>query len=83
MISGSVISTGASVISTVLTTTEVIGTVVIGTVVINPRPAAAGGETESAPLTDFRDNSKTVPDIDAKFKVTYPTLILHGQCKFY
>ena len=39
---------------------------------LNPRPAGGGG-VESALLPNFRDNSKTVADIDTKFGY----LILH------
>ena len=39
---------------------------------LNQRPA---GGTESAPLLDFLNNSKTVADIDTKFGIPYPTPI--------
>ena len=42
---------------------------------LNPRPAGGGG-AESAPrLPKFRDNSKTVADINTKFGVPYPKYI--------
>ena len=41
---------------------------------VSPRPDGGGG-AESAPLPDFRDNSKTVVDIDTKFGVPYHTSI--------
>ena len=54
----------------------------IGMYVI-PRPVPGGGQNLPPPLPDFRDNSKTVADIDTNFWVPYPTSILHRLCNIH
>ena len=48
---------------------------------LNPRPAV-GQNLPPPPLPDFRDNSKTVADIDTKFRASYSTSIWLRLFKF-